>query len=168
MCAYDAHVFSFATQEKTFPFESTSLRIFQIQDTIHKSISSINTSLSLSLSLSTMMNPYAQLVMHSRRSFTTFVSSSSTATTTKLINNLSPFLLKPVPVPSPYKYVRSFSSSPKGSDILALFESQNKDLEGRDIANAMESLAKADAVCFDVDSTVIQEEGIVSFRVCDM
>jgi phosphoserine phosphatase len=26
----------------------------------------------------------------------------------------------------------------------------------------MESLAKADAVCFDVDSTVIDEEGIVS------
>ena len=27
----------------------------------------------------------------------------------------------------------------------------------------MESLANADAVCFDVDSTVIDEEGIVSF-----
>ena len=26
----------------------------------------------------------------------------------------------------------------------------------------MEALANADAVCFDVDSTVIQEEGIVS------
>ena len=31
----------------------------------------------------------------------------------------------------------------------------------------MESLANADAVCFDVDSTVIDEEGIVSSVFCD-
>jgi len=36
----------------------------------------------------------------------------------------------------------------------------NGKLEGKNIASAMEALAKADAVCFDVDSTVIQEEGI--------
>ena len=34
------------------------------------------------------------------------------------------------------------------------------ELEGQNVANAMEALANADAVCFDVDSTVIQEEGI--------
>lgn len=33
--------------------------------------------------------------------------------------------------------------------------------EGLNVESAMEALAKADAVCFDVDSTVIQEEGIV-------
>lgn len=36
------------------------------------------------------------------------------------------------------------------------------ELEGNNIGYAMEMLAKADAVCFDVDSTVIDEEGIVS------
>lgn len=32
--------------------------------------------------------------------------------------------------------------------------------EGNNVAHAMEMLSKADAVCFDVDSTVIDEEGI--------
>ena len=36
------------------------------------------------------------------------------------------------------------------------------ELEGNSVGYAMEMLAKADAVCFDVDSTVIDEEGIVS------
>lgn len=61
---------------------------------------------------------------------------------------------------------RKFNSSTmlsavSGSDILASFE--GKDFEGNNIAAAMEALANADAVCFDVDSTVIQEEGIVSY-----
>lgn len=47
-----------------------------------------------------------------------------------------------------------------GSDVLASFGS--KEFEGNNVASAMEALAKADAVCFDVDSTVITEEGIVS------
>jgi phosphoserine phosphatase len=51
---------------------------------------------------------------------------------------------------------RTFSTS--GIDIMSHFS--NDKLEGQNIASAMESLAKADAVCFDVDSTVIQEEGI--------
>jgi hypothetical protein len=33
---------------------------------------------------------------------------------------------------------------------------------GNDISGAIAALANANAVCFDVDSTVIQEEGIVS------
>lgn len=41
---------------------------------------------------------------------------------------------------------------------------------GTDVSLAMQSLADADCVCFDVDSTVINEEGIVSshdyFMVC--
>mmetsp|Transcript_22007 Transcript_22007/g.26964 ORF Transcript_22007/g.26964 Transcript_22007/m.26964 type:complete len:309 (+) Transcript_22007:95-1021(+) len=45
-----------------------------------------------------------------------------------------------------------------GSDIMKSFGS--KDFEGNNVASAMEALANADAVCFDVDSTVIQEEGI--------
>lgn len=51
---------------------------------------------------------------------------------------------------------RSFSTS--GSDIMAHFSDSK--LEGKSIETAMLSLANADAVCFDVDSTVIQEEGI--------
>ena len=55
------------------------------------------------------------------------------------------------------------SLSVSGSDILASFSAQSKaTLEGTDVAGAMEALANADAVCFDVDSTVITEEGIVS------
>jgi len=53
------------------------------------------------------------------------------------------------------------SLSVSGSDILASFSAQSKaTLEGTDVAGAMEALANADAVCFDVDSTVITEEGI--------
>eukprot|EP00555_Chaetoceros_dichaeta_P011333 CAMPEP_0198258034 /NCGR_PEP_ID=MMETSP1447-20131203/7557_1 /TAXON_ID=420782 /ORGANISM="Chaetoceros dichaeta, Strain CCMP1751" /LENGTH=329 /DNA_ID=CAMNT_0043945067 /DNA_START=193 /DNA_END=1182 /DNA_ORIENTATION=- len=55
----------------------------------------------------------------------------------------------------------SSSSSSSGSDILASFSAQSRNqFEGQNIAGAMEALARADAVCFDVDSTVITEEGI--------
>lgn len=49
-------------------------------------------------------------------------------------------------------------STSSGADILATFG--DKEFEGNNISAAMEALANADAVCFDVDSTVIQEEGI--------
>ena len=66
---------------------------------------------------------------------------------------------------------RSYSSSstlcsaaaPTGEEILAHFGDRGSSFQGTDIVGAMESLANADAVCFDVDSTVIDEEGIVSF-----
>lgn len=51
---------------------------------------------------------------------------------------------------------RSFATS--GTEIMSHFSDAK--LEGKNIASAMEALAHADAVCFDVDSTVIQEEGI--------
>jgi len=57
---------------------------------------------------------------------------------------------------------RSSSSSFSGDAILASFGPEAQRFEGNNIAAAMEALANADAVCFDVDSTVIQEEGIVS------
>jgi phosphoserine phosphatase len=44
-----------------------------------------------------------------------------------------------------------------GADMMASF---SKPLVGNAVADAMAALATADAVCFDVDSTVIQEEGI--------
>jgi len=50
------------------------------------------------------------------------------------------------------------SQTPNGSDILASYSSDTH--IGQNVAHAMEMLAKADAVCFDVDSTVIDEEGI--------
>eukprot|EP00586_Coscinodiscus_wailesii_P019617 CAMPEP_0172506076 /NCGR_PEP_ID=MMETSP1066-20121228/191692_1 /TAXON_ID=671091 /ORGANISM="Coscinodiscus wailesii, Strain CCMP2513" /LENGTH=277 /DNA_ID=CAMNT_0013282937 /DNA_START=284 /DNA_END=1117 /DNA_ORIENTATION=- len=57
---------------------------------------------------------------------------------------------------------RSLSSKSglNGVDILASFGEKSKSFEGNNIAGAMEALAHADAVCFDVDSTVITEEGI--------
>jgi len=41
-----------------------------------------------------------------------------------------------------------------------MFSASPSEHEGNNVAHAMEILAKADAVCFDVDSTVIDEEGI--------
>ncbi len=58
---------------------------------------------------------------------------------------------------------RSMSSG--SSLITEEFISSNfgdRKFEGQNVKAAMEALAAADAVCFDVDSTVIQEEGIVS------
>jgi len=53
------------------------------------------------------------------------------------------------------------SSSSSGLEILDSFNDGKKfEFEGNDIPGAMYALANADAVCFDVDSTVIQEEGI--------
>jgi len=100
-----------------------------------------------------MINLASQLVIQSRRSFATFASS-------KMVS-VSPFALKPLSHPS-YLYAATARplSSTKGSDILASFVSKDKELEGKNIVHAMEALANADAVCFDVDSTVIQEEGI--------
>lgn len=48
--------------------------------------------------------------------------------------------------------------APSGTEILASFGDQ--EFEGKNVAGAIEALVNADAVCFDVDSTVIQEEGI--------
>jgi hypothetical protein len=50
-----------------------------------------------------------------------------------------------------------------GEDIIKDFSSQSP-LIGTAITLAMETLANADCVCFDVDSTVINEEGIVSSK----
>lgn len=47
-----------------------------------------------------------------------------------------------------------------GEEMMKEFSSP---LVGTDIPLAMQALAEADCVCFDVDSTVINEEGIVSF-----
>jgi hypothetical protein len=45
----------------------------------------------------------------------------------------------------------------------AVLRKELGDMEGRDVSGAMEALVNADAVCFYVDSTVVTEEGIVSF-----
>lgn len=60
-----------------------------------------------------------------------------------------------------YMKMSMSSSSVSGSEILSSFNSLKQSrFVGNDVANAMESLALADVVCFDVDSTVISEEGI--------
>ena len=48
-----------------------------------------------------------------------------------------------------------------GEDIMKDFSTP---LVGTDIPLAMKTLAEAECVCFDVDSTVINEEGIVSAK----
>jgi len=45
-------------------------------------------------------------------------------------------------------------------DLQRTYSISEGKLEGKNIQHAMECLVKADAVCFDVDSTVIREEGI--------
>lgn len=44
--------------------------------------------------------------------------------------------------------------------MLALSDNGRQTLEGNEIPSAMEALIEADCVCFDVDSTVVNEEGI--------
>merc|ERR1719276_173027 len=53
----------------------------------------------------------------------------------------------------------SSSSTPSGDDIMEAFPSSSS-FVGNNVSNAMLALANADAICFDVDSTVITEEGI--------
>ena len=55
------------------------------------------------------------------------------------------------------------SGSPSGTDMMTAFLQQRPsttELLGQNVAASMEALVQADCVCFDVDSTVIQEEGI--------
>jgi len=55
-----------------------------------------------------------------------------------------------------------FASSTSGDqDLLGkLFPNKQQDLHGQDVAGAVQALIDSDCVCFDVDSTVIDEEGI--------
>ena len=52
------------------------------------------------------------------------------------------------------------SAAVSANDIVQALSSNNKQHVGNDVSGAMYALATADCVCFDVDSTVIQEEGI--------
>jgi hypothetical protein len=47
------------------------------------------------------------------------------------------------------------------AESVAPLGASNKEYVGLNVCQAMKNLANANAVCFDVDSTVIQEEGIV-------
>lgn len=51
-------------------------------------------------------------------------------------------------------------SSTTTTSMFSSTAAQQQEHEGNNVAHAMEMLSKADAVCFDVDSTVIDEEGI--------
>lgn len=73
------------------------------------------------------------------------------------VNSVASHLWKrPLPQTTFMETKRAFSS--KSTDIMGSFNRTN--FEGNNVAAAMQALANADAVCFDVDSTVIQEEGI--------
>lgn len=54
--------------------------------------------------------------------------------------------------------ITSFSSPPAKRMLSSTSAAEQH--EGTNVTHAMEMLSKADAVCFDVDSTVIDEEGI--------
>jgi hypothetical protein len=58
-------------------------------------------------------------------------------------------------------------NSTLGQEILDYFGDKGRSFQGADIPAALHALANADAVCFDVDSTVIQEEGIVRIPHAD-
>eukprot|EP00579_Thalassiosira_antarctica_P004997 CAMPEP_0201900046 /NCGR_PEP_ID=MMETSP0902-20130614/51566_1 /ASSEMBLY_ACC=CAM_ASM_000551 /TAXON_ID=420261 /ORGANISM="Thalassiosira antarctica, Strain CCMP982" /LENGTH=306 /DNA_ID=CAMNT_0048433607 /DNA_START=34 /DNA_END=954 /DNA_ORIENTATION=+ len=61
-----------------------------------------------------------------------------------------PPMTSPLPGAATSCTARMFSAAPNA----------NAEHEGNNVAHAMEMLSKANAVCFDVDSTVILEEGI--------
>ena len=64
---------------------------------------------------------------------------------------------------APYHSSRTAASSSSVEEIMKSFgSSSSSPLVGTDVPLAMQSLLDADCVCFDVDSTVINEEGIVS------
>jgi len=61
------------------------------------------------------------------------------------------------------KSLHSYKKILSYQDITRKLSNVNYNLfEGNNIPFAIQSLKSADAVCFDVDSTVIQEESIVS------
>jgi len=57
--------------------------------------------------------------------------------------------------------MKSIPEAAVESVLVAPLDAKQKEYEGLNVCQAMKHLANADAVCFDVDSTVIQEEGIV-------
>ena len=100
----------------------------------------------------------------------TFLASSTTAATRRngfasVNNNLKSISARRTVSTRtrPLLMASSSSSSPgwaNGAEIMASLAQPSDSFTGRNVELAMESLANADAVCFDVDSTVIAEEGI--------
>mmetsp|Transcript_3215 Transcript_3215/g.3067 ORF Transcript_3215/g.3067 Transcript_3215/m.3067 type:complete len:326 (-) Transcript_3215:133-1110(-) len=88
----------------------------------------------------------------------TSVSATTTSTVSSIQNHFLMGKVRENKDVSAMKRLLSTAAMSSGESILASFT--NKSFEGTAISSAMEALAKADAVCFDVDSTVIQEEGI--------
>ena len=70
-----------------------------------------------------------------------------------------PRVLRSVPL-RPFSSTSSMAMTPSGSEIMSALGKDASAYVGNSVEAAMECLAKADAVCFDVDSTVIAEEGI--------
>ena len=70
-------------------------------------------------------------------------------------------------LPTSARAVASFAAAPMTTSTSLtpsctkrMLSTSPQQHEGNNVAHAMEILSKADAVCFDVDSTVIDEEGI--------
>ena len=77
-----------------------------------------------------------------------------------LSSSSSPLLPRQQPPATAFYHTTSLSAMGLGEEMMKEYSSP---LVGTDIPLAMQALAEADCVCFDVDSTVINEEGIVSF-----
>ena len=89
-----------------------------------------------------------------------FLAAASTRGFGVLHRATSPAILHTWKIPLASSSALSMSTV-SASDILASFPSDRSgSFVGNDVENAMACLANADAVCFDVDSTVIAEEGI--------
>ncbi|KAL3765524.1 hypothetical protein ACHAWO_011122 [Cyclotella atomus] len=91
----------------------------------------------------------------------TIPTAAAASTTSSSSSFIAPTLIRPAVMTASNcssRQCRPLSSQPIADDILSQYS--NMELEGNNIGYAMEMLAKADAVCFDVDSTVIGEEGI--------
>jgi len=79
-----------------------------------------------------------------------FILPASARASVPSLFNTPPMTSSPLPGVATSCTARSLSSA----------AASDADHEGNNVSHAMEMLSKADAVCFDVDSTVIDEEGI--------
>ena len=120
----------------------------------------------LSLRLSKALLPKGYIVNSGRRCAST-LSSSSSSPVSNLLGQKQTQIQRQHIQQRTFSH-RTMSSQPLSStsfdmtpnELYKALDSDKKTWVGNDIDSAMYSLYTADAVCFDVDSTVIAEEGI--------
>jgi len=128
-----------------------------------RTLTKAKTILGAQFMLSNYVKAYTSVAKRAWSTLPSSIAGGSDASTISPNNDMK----KSIPTPSKSRFPkpvidRSFSTA-RTNEILSHLKkisSAKSPLEGQDIETAVLALANADAVCFDVDSTVIQEEGI--------